>query len=135
MADSAEFKASAYFSSHKGFSSALRNWLIAYGIGGPAFIASQQHLWNGIEDSTALCAGLLFLLGTSTQIAATAFLKWVMWKLWIHDSVPSRKKGFLFCLANFASKSYVVDLVADFVSFSAFMTATFMIGHELLVKQ
>lgn len=110
----------------------MRTWLIAYGIGGPAIVASQEHLWNSLNDETAACAGLIFLMGLAFQIFPAAFFKWAMWELWISVEDVERKEKKRWKIAKWASENYLIDLVTDAVSLVMFGWATILIGSGLL---
>lgn len=127
-----EFQSRGYFSSFKEYSASLRTWLIAYGIGGPAIVASQEHLWSGLSNETAARAGIIFLIGVAFQLLPTAVLKWALWELWIgvDDSARQAKRRWKF--AKWASENYWIDLVTDFVSVALYAWATIIIGFGLL---
>lgn len=58
------------------FSRTLRAWLVAYGIGGPVLIASQEHLADAIFESGAgYAVTILFLVGVAIQVIASLLYK------------------------------------------------------------
>jgi len=130
-----EFKeqADGYFQSYKQFSNMLRSWLIAYGIGAPILILSQDHIWDALKDSVLVkVAGVLFLLGVLLQIVFTAFFKWAMWVVWMATDDENRRNTRSFKIADWASEKYFIDFVTDIGAILLFAVATIIVFAKIL---
>jgi hypothetical protein len=122
--------AEAYYRSYKGFATALRTSLIAYGIGAPLFIVSQPNIWGSISYEAAALVTRLYLLGVALQAAHAMFFKWSQWKLFIHASKLSKSEP---KIENWASRVYWLDHVADIGSFTLFAFATWKLVVAVVV--
>jgi len=123
----------ALFESYKDFSLTLRTWLIAYGVGGPVILLSQEHLWAKLaSDPNANLIGALFLFGVGLQVFFAAFFKWAMWELWRTTANPKLKSRRSYKIANRASEWYWIDLVTDWGAIIAFGFATAIAALALL---
>lgn len=123
----------ALFESYKDFSLTLRAWLIAYGVGGPVILLSQEHLWKKLSsDPNANLIGALFLIGVGLQVFFAAFFKWAMWEIWRATSKPELKTRCPYKIANSASEWYWIDLVTDWGAILAFGFATAISARALL---
>ena len=111
---------SKYHQSYKGFANTLRAWLIAYGIGGPFLIVSQQSIWHRLSFTAVAWIAALFLLGVLLQVGHTMIFKWAQWKLYIAEKDGSEEPEWAFKLSH----NYWVDHVTDIGSVLLFAVAT-----------
>jgi hypothetical protein len=124
---------SGYYKSYKEFSITLRTWLIAYGIGGPVLVLSQQHFWEVLKTSeSASTIGLFFLCGVILQVFFAATFKWAMWEIWMAESYSARKSNIGYKAAHWLSEKYFIDLIADFGAMALFAIATASLVWTLL---
>ncbi len=131
--DNPKSEAEGLFEAYKDFSTVLRTWLVAYGIGGPVIILSQEHIWKALGTSAAAaCAGVLFLSGVIVQVFFAAFFKWAMWELWFGLNDEPRQKRKRYRFAKWASENYWIDVVTDFGSLATFAIATVLVATGLL---
>jgi len=118
-------EADGYFASYKQFSNILRSWLIAYGIGVPVFMLSQEHVWNALKNSClATVAGSLFVFGVVMQVLFAAFFKWAMWVIWMGVDDASRRETRGYKIAHWASDKYFIDFITDVGAMALFTIAT-----------
>lgn len=71
---------SELYAAYDGYSRALRTWLVAYGIGAPVLLMTNDALWLAVAESgDAAWIGALFLVGVALQVVLTAVNKTAMW--------------------------------------------------------
>ncbi len=69
-----------YFAAYEEYSKVLRTWFVAYGIGGPVLLLTNEALAKAIKTSgqgRGLAA--LFLIGVGLQVVLAAMNKFSMW--------------------------------------------------------
>ncbi len=121
----------AYYDSYAGFATRLRYWFIAFGVGAPTLILTQEHVWDELTYSTVKVLVSLFFAGIGLQIFYAIVHKWSQWKLYKceHTDDPDRDKdtherGKRYCVAKWADSAYVIDWVADLGTLFLFALAT-----------
>ena len=63
--------------------SSLRNWLMIYGVGGPALFLAHEKIYDKISDSGYLpLVAILFMGGAAIQILLALFDKYSEWVLY-----------------------------------------------------
>lgn len=107
------------------YCSALRNWFVAYGIGGCVlFISDKAKIFQELSVKTKAIVVIAFLSGVVVQIILAGLNKWIHWYMyWGREnkdfSITRRYK-----FSEKLSSCFMVDLVIDFITFSAFTIAT-----------
>lgn len=118
----------AHYESYKGFANTLRAWLIAYGIGGPVLIVSQQSVWTKLSSSSlTVWITIVFLFGVSLQVAHAALFKWVQWELYVGADNEELQQKPRYKLADSLSINYLIDAVLDFGAIILFGIGTFLL--------
>jgi hypothetical protein len=92
---------SEYYTAYEHYSGVLRTWLVAYGIGAPVVVLTNESLWQTLRtngDSSAI--GVLFMSGVALQVLLAALNKAIMWGSYLkfHSEFRVRKahnKSFL----------------------------------------
>lgn len=75
---------SEYYGPYAEFSKTLRTWFVAYGVGGPVVLLTNDAAWKRVVDSgCGAHIGSLFLIGGALQICSALFNKHAMWHLYI----------------------------------------------------
>ena len=116
-----------HFEAYSQHSAVLRTWLVAYGIGAPALILSQDKIWVALSKSGLLPRiGFLFLFGVFLQVSLAAVNKSVMWACYFGEITPSYKKTKRYRGANWLSERYSIDLACDIGAMVAFAFATYL---------
>jgi hypothetical protein len=114
------------YESYRDHASTLRTWLVAYGIGAPAVILSNEALWKRVEDAgIAKCVGLLFLLGVAIQVVLAAVNKAVMWIVYFGDDNDAYKATKTYKVACAIAKAFWFDLLCDLAAMVLFTYATY----------
>ena len=117
-----------YFAAYSKFSGTLRAWLVAYGVGGPALILTQESLAERfIASSYSRTIIILFLLGVASQVLAAVLYKTAMWYLYLGEGSERLKKSWRYQASNWLSEAYLVDAGLDLASIALFGKATYLL--------
>jgi hypothetical protein len=104
----------------------LRTWLVAYGIGGPVLLLSQDSLWKRLAASGQLpCIATLFLLGVALQVLLAATNKNAMWAVYYGTIEPSYKQTLRYRFGEWLSSQYTIDFFVDLTAMVLFAVATY----------
>ena len=117
--------AQGYYSAYQYHSNLLRTWLVAYGIGGPVLLLTNDTLWRQLTLSGAVNSiGKLFLIGVALQILLAALNKAIMWTLYRGEGDQQFQKKWLYEIAAWLSVKIGIDLVVDILSMGLMAWAT-----------
>lgn len=107
-------EASEYFNSYSRFSSSLRGWLVAYGIGAPVLFASQAAFARVLNDTKrATPIIVMFLIGVLIQIGMTLSYKYCMWCLYQGEIKNHYKNKYRCHCANYLSNQTWLEFILD----------------------
>ena len=103
----------------------LRAWLVAYGIGGPVLILtndpiSAKVVASGIGKEIAM----LFLAGVGLQILVSLVNKWVNWGVYAYSESEKLSEGKRYAICNWISEQFWFDMLLDIGSVICFAVAT-----------
>ncbi len=103
----------------------LRSWLVAYGIGAPVLLMTNDAFALAVQDSNnaRLIAGC-FLAGVALQVGLSAVNKALMWGLYYGEITPAFKKVVWYRIAHWLSERYWTDLLIDVLTIGLFIVAT-----------
>jgi hypothetical protein len=126
-AEDAPESSQSLYEAYADYSRTLRTWLVAYGVGGPVLLLSNEHVTKAIATSGA--AGLitkLFLGGVAAQVTLAALNKAAMWgcyygALWRSFQDRRRYKA---CV--WFSEQFWIDFTIDVVTMALFGGATLL---------
>lgn len=104
----------------------LRSWLVAYGIGAPVLLMTNDAFAVAVQESKSaqLIAGF-FLAGVALQVVLSAVNKASMWGLYYGEITPSFKKVVWYRVAHWLSERFWTDLLIDMVTMGVFVLATY----------
>lgn len=103
----------------------LRTWLVAYGIGAPILLITNDSFAVAIRKSgDARWMAGCFFAGVTLQVLLSAVNKSAMWGLYYGETAPLFKRTFWFKLAYGVSERYWIDFVVDLATFVLFGIAT-----------
>jgi len=127
-----------FFDCYASFSRILRAWLVAYGIGAPAFIATQDFFKERITDpAMAALIILLFLIGVGLQGISALLYKFTMLILY-HGEADAAKhkvcKTWYHKRADCISESILIEFALDAGSILAFCAATAIVLWLMMVS-
>ena len=122
----AEIKRSGarYYEAYADYAKTLRTWLVAYGIGGPVFYATQKDIPEEIVRSgCARVIAILFLVGVFIQIGGALVYKAATWNLHMQQDIAGNtpRDG---CWAKRIEHTYLLDIAIDGSTIILFLIST-----------
>jgi hypothetical protein len=120
--------------SYSFYNSTLRAWFIAFGVGFPALVLSQQHLFNKVAESR--WPSLLLLFGVGLQIVGAILNKYVNWACYWRaqsgdpDDKFKLKHPVLSWLTDISPRMGI-DFTIDLLSLAAFATGAVWAAFSL----
>lgn len=121
-----------FFQPYAEFAKNLRTWFLAYGVGAPVLLISNQTAWTSVKDAGQIrLVSILFLLGVAIQITQALVYKHTMWHLYAGELSENHKKSDWHKVACWISESYPLELIIDLATMTLFITATIILFFSL----
>ncbi len=108
-------------------SKSLRMWLVAYGIGAPAFITHPSILEKVSQTGNARLVGLLFLCGVALQVYLFFRTKISMWYLCFDEWQSEFERNSTSEICEWYSERFLLDAAVDLLTIVFFGTATVLV--------
>lgn len=116
-----------YFAAYAELSKILRTWLVAYGIGAPILLTTNDRLAEKLTESgNAASIAFCFLAGVVAQVAIVSINKSIMWALYYGDINPDFKSTRRYRYAFNTSENMRLDISADVFSIVMFSISTLL---------
>ena len=117
--------ADAFAEAYRQHAATLRNWYVAYGIGGPVLFLGNEKLAQKLVAAGEFGrVGVLFLLGVALQVALAMCDKYADWICYYQAAKPSALRSPLSPLAEWWVEANWPSLLLDAGSFILFAAAT-----------
>jgi len=124
--------AEGFYKVYEEYSKTLRTWLVAYGIGGPVLLLTNESVSKRMAASGRVKEiALLFLVGVGLQVLLATLNKTVMWACYYGEHEPTFKKKRRYKLASWISEQFWMDFVVDLASLGLFGWVTFCVFRIL----
>jgi hypothetical protein len=118
-------KSEQYLGAYGEHSKVLRTWLVAYGIGAPVLLVTNDAISKVIKASgDGKLIAIFFLSGVALQVVLSALNKASMWGLYYGEENPSLKTHGLYKLAFGFSERFWIDFLVDIATLILFAIAT-----------
>lgn len=118
---------SGHYTAYEEHARTLRTWLVAYGIGAPVLILSQDKLWEKLAAAGSLrFIAMLFLTGVALQVLLAALNKSAMWACYFGTVNESFRNSRRYRWGETISGYYWIDLAVDIISMAVFAWATYL---------
>lgn len=121
-----------YFAQYWRYCAAVRNWLVAFGVGGCVLLISEKSgLFKDIVGqmrATILC---LFMTGVIVQILLALINKWIHWYLYRGVGDPKFRTRWLYKTSDRISTWFILDIFADVISCAAYIVGAWMMFKNL----
>jgi hypothetical protein len=116
------------FNIYNEFAKSLRTWFIAYGIGGPVLLLTNEAVQSKIANSGfARCIGLAFLIGVALQVLLALLDKNALWGCYMAERHPDRRKKRGYRVAKWVAYAFWPEFLLDFLSLVFFACATYRV--------
>jgi hypothetical protein len=108
----------SYAKVYEEYAKTLRTWLVAYGIGGPVLLLTNDAVRSTIVASgSARYITRAFLLGVALQVFLAFKNKHALWRCYVADEVhPERKKNSIDKAAFWLEDNFWIDVFGDLAS-------------------
>lgn len=114
-----------FYKAYEEYARNLRAWFVAYGVGGPVLILTQEHVSKAVIASGA-GPGIarLFLSGVGLQILLSLINKWANWGVYAYSESQALADGRLFGFWSAVTNQVWIDILLDLGSVACFALAT-----------
>lgn len=124
-AKSSSREESGFYAAYAGFAKILRNWLIAYGVGCPVILLSNETIYKSLKETNCVCtAAVLFGIGVVSQLVAAMLYKTAMWWLYVGEVDTDFRERARYKSADWLSEQYWLEIVFDGVSIIFYVVGT-----------
>mgnify|MGYP001545886079 CR=1 FL=1 len=125
---------SGFYESYAHFSRTLRAWLVAYGVGVPVLLVSQEFIARAIiKAGTGGLITWLFLAGVAIQVLAALLYKYSMAYLYSAEVEPALNTTRRVRVAEWLSDAIWLEALFDIVAIVLFVSGTFKVVAAVLV--
>lgn len=113
-----------YTKKYMEYNKALRTWFIAFGIGGPVIIFTNEAIYLKIAESgSARWITLLFLAGTALQIVIALLNKHISWCCYYGELNVEFRNTFTYKAMSWLNNQLWIDVALDILSIFVFTFA------------
>src|ERR1700752_183287 len=127
-------KAEEYLNAYGEFAKTLRTWLVAYGIGAPVLLVTNESASRAIKASgQARTIAICFLIRATIQVVLATLNKAAMWGLYYGEENERVKYNKLYKVAFWFSENFWIDILADIASLVLFAIATWKAFATLIL--
>jgi hypothetical protein len=124
---------SGFYESYANFSRTLRAWLVAYGVGVPVLLVSQEFIAKAIiKAGTGDLVTWLFLAGVAIQVLAALLYKYSMGYLYFAEMDSGLKNTLQVKAAVWLSNAIWLEAVFDIAAIAIFVWGTFLVVASVL---
>ncbi|MGH9455273.1 MAG: hypothetical protein ACRD2O_15035 [Terriglobia bacterium] len=124
---------SGFYEPYIRYSGTLRSWFVAYGIGVPVLLVSQNLITKAIiKSGTGNLIASLFLVGVAIQVIATFLYKYSQEYLY-HEETGAELEGTTrLAIAKWLSNAVWFEMLLDILSITLFVCGTFAVVAAVL---
>jgi len=116
-----------YYETYAEYARTLRNWFVAYGIGGPLLLVTDAPVAQRLGQSAAFNWVIyLFLFAILVQLLLVVQNKWVSWAMHSGATDPERQAAGWYETADWLHAKFGIDVACDLLSAAALLTATLL---------
>jgi len=117
--------AKGYFEQYWRYCSSLRNWFVAYGIGGCIlFVSDKAELFQQITLERKRFVVITFLVGVIAQVFLAGLNKWIHWYIYWGKEDEGFRQTWRYKASDWISTQFWIDIVVDLITFGSFGAAT-----------
>ena len=117
-----------FYKVYEEYAKNLRTWFVAYGVGGPVLILTQEKVSKVVVNSGAgREIAFFFLAGVGLQIMLSLINKWVNWGVYAFSESEKLVSGKRFGFCSWVSEQSWFDIMLDLGTMVCFGAATWKI--------
>jgi hypothetical protein len=118
--------AGSYYAAYEKHSAILRTWLVAYGVGAPVLVLTNEKVWELLRQSgdSRFIAGC-FLLGVVLQVIIAALNKTLMWSSYYAEEHPDYAGTRRYAVTVALRSQFWIDFLGDVSAIILFVIATY----------
>lgn len=125
MIEHESLNAKDYFEQYWRYCSSLRNWFVAYGIGGCIlFLSDKAALFQKMALKQKRAVVIAFFIGVIAQVLLAGLNKCIHWNIYWGKEDQGFSKTWRYKFSIFLSTKFCIDVVVDLITFGAFGIAT-----------
>ena len=114
-----------HYANYSEYSKTLRTWLVAYGIGGPVLLNTNEHLLKLFSTSPLKSWIILFFLaGVFGQVLLGFINKWCAYHMYLGCCEKGFKRTSRYKVWHYVNSRSWIDLTIDGLSIASFVFAT-----------
>lgn len=114
-----------YYSVYEDYARSLRSWFVAYGVGGPVLLLTNESVREKVARSgEARSIAIFFLMGVALQVCLAAMNKTLMWCMYFGVKEPAFRRNGCYRRISWLARQYWIDLIVDLISIGLFSWAT-----------
>jgi len=118
-------EAASYYTAYEGYEKTLRTWFVAYGIGGPILLLTNEAVRDAFSHSSrGRWIGIAFLVGVAVQVALAIVNKTAAWANYFVSTRPELQSRLKYRAASWISEQYWIDVASDITTVLLFGWAT-----------
>ncbi|HVC28446.1 MAG TPA: hypothetical protein VNF48_02765 [Gammaproteobacteria bacterium] len=122
-----------FYESYAHFSRTLRAWLVAYGVGVPVLLVSQEFIAMAIiKAGTGGLITWLFLIGVAIQVLAALLYKYSMAYLYNSEGDTVLNNTWRVQASEWLSKTIWLEALFDVTAIALFVWGTFLVVAAVL---
>lgn len=117
--------AKEHFDVYWRYCSSLRNWFVAFGVGGCIlFISDKAKIFQEVSQPIKVTIVVFFIVGVIVQIVLALINKWTQWHVYWGEENVDFQKTYRYKIFYKISNWFWIDMLADVVTVVAFAIAT-----------
>jgi len=118
-------EAESLFKAYEEYAKTLRTWFVAYGIGGPVLLLTNETVRGTVAASgSAQLIGGAFLAAVAAQVGLAFINKTVLWANYFAELRPELASTRRYRFAAWVAEQYWLDVLVDIASMGLFGWAT-----------
>ena len=123
------------FDNYAEYARTFRTWMVAYGIGAPVLLATNDIVAHRLAHSPLVGDIVhLFLLGVGLQVVLALLNKWSSWHRYAATGEPEKASSLRYRFWDWVGDQSWFDLLVDLTSLIAFGVATTLAVEAFLAS-
>lgn len=119
---------SEMYKAYEEYAKTLRTWFVAFGVGAPVLLMTNEALAKRIAAAPGLRQLLAaYCLGVAAQVIVAVLNKHIMWACYYGEIDSDFKSTCMCAVAEKLSSQYWIDAVADTITAALFAAATYRV--------